>query len=324
MSNAYIALKAMLDTHTYVLYNEDMEIRELRYFLAVAREENISRAADALYITQPSLSRQMQNLERQTGKQLFIRGSKKITLTEAGRLLKKRAEELIELYDKTCSEITSSENGISGDIHIGCGESHALRTVAKAAKSVIEIAPDVRFHFFSADTADVLERLDKGLIDFGVLVLPANLYGYEHITLPDWDTWGVLMRKDSPLAQKQSVCPQDLYEVPLIRSRHTMSNSLIDDWFKKDADDLNIVATYNLIYNASLLVKQGIGYAIGLDKIINTSGDGGLTFRPLCPRLETSLVFAWKKNQVFSPAAQKFLEVFRQMTDPTEEEYGRD
>lgn len=288
-----------------------MELRELKYFLAIAREENISKAAEALYITQPSLSRQMQNLEKEIGKQLFIRGSKKITLTQAGLLLKKRAEELIELYDKTCGELSSSKGGISGEIHIGCGESYALMTVAKAAKTLIESAPDIRFNFFSADTADVLEKLDKGLIDFGVLVLPANISKCEHITLPDRDTWGVLMRKDSPLARKQKISPQDLYDEPIIRSRHTMSNNIIDDWFKKDAADLNIVATYNLIYNASLLVKQGIGYAIGLDKIINTSGESELTFRPLCPKLETSLVFAWKKNQVFSPAAQKFLEIFK-------------
>ncbi len=301
----------MLDRHTLRLYNDCMELRELKYFLAVAEAESISGAAKSLYITQPSLSRQMQSLERQTGKQLFIRGSKKITLTEAGQLLKKRAEELIALYDKTVGEITSPTGGISGEIHIGCGESRALGIVAKAAKSLVETAPRIRFHFFSADTADVSERLEKGLIDFGVLVLPADVSKFSSIELPDRDVWGVLMRRDSPLASKREITPQDLYDAPLIRSRHTLSNSLIDDWFGKDAPALNIVATYNLLYNASLLVRQGVGYAIGLDKIINTSGDDELTFRPLRPKLETSLVFAWKKSQVFSAAAQKFLLVLK-------------
>ena len=290
-----------------------MELRELKYFLAIAREESISKAADALYITQPSLSRQMQNLEKEIGKQLFVRGSKKISLTEAGILLKKRAEEMIALYEKTCGELTASENGISGAIHIGCGESYASSTVAVAAKKLIECAPNIHFHFFSADTDDVLERLDKGLIDFGVLVLPANLSKCEYFTLPDRDTWGVLMRKESPLAQKQEVTPQDLYHLPIIRSKHTMSNNLIDDWLDADAQKQNVVATYNLLYNASLLVKAGIGYAIGLDQIINTSGDSALAFRPLSPKIETSLAFAWKKGQILSPAAQKFLSVLKEL-----------
>lgn len=312
MSNTYILSRTMLDRHMSRLYNTVMELRELKYFLTIAREQNISKAADALYITQPSLSRQMQNLEREIGKQLFVRGSKKITLTDAGVLLKKRAEEMLALYDKTRSELLTSKNGISGEIHIGCGESYALSTVAKAAKNLIDIAPNIRFRFFSADTDDVLERLDKGLIDFGVLVLPANLSRCEYLTLPDRDTWGVLMRRDSPLAKKQQITPQDLYDLPVIRSKHTMSNSLIDDWFETD-DRLNVVATYNLIYNASLLVKEGLGYAIGLDKIINTSGDSELTFRPLFPKIETSLAFAWKKGQIFSPAAQKFLDKLKDL-----------
>lgn len=293
-----------------------MELRELKYFLEIARQQNISRAAETLYITQPSLSRQMQNLEKEIGAPLFIRGNKKITLTETGVLLKKRAEEILELYAKTRAELTSSENELCGAIHIGCGESHALYTVAEAANAFSKQFPNVKFSFFSADTDDVLEKLDKGLIDFGVLVLPANLDKCEYVTLPDRDTWGVLMKKDSPLAKKEFISPEDLYDKPLIRSRHAMSNSFIDDWFRMDRESLNTVATYNLIYNASLLVKAGMGYAIGLDKIINTTGDSELTLRPLNPPIETSLAFAWKRNQVFSNAAKKFLEVLKnQITD---------
>ena len=311
MSNTYNVLLSMLYKHDKPRYNINMELRELKYFLEIARQKSISRAAETLYITQPSLSRQMQNLEKEIGKPLFIRGSKQITLTEAGVLLKKRAEEFMELYEKTSAELTSSENGLSGEIHIGCGESHALGTVAEAAESLVREFPNIRFSFFSADTEDVMEKLDKGLIDFGVLVLPANLDKFEHMTLPDKDVWGVLMRKDSPLAKKEVVTPEDLYDKPLIRSRHAMSNSFIDDWFLTDRARLNIAATYNLIYNASLLVKAGMGYAIGLDKIVNTSGDSELTFRPLSPPIETSLAFAWKRNQIFSDAAKKFMEVLK-------------
>ena len=311
MSNTYNVLLSMLYKHNKPRYNINMELRELKYFLEIARQKSISRAAETLYITQPSLSRQMQNLEKEIGKPLFIRGSKQITLTEAGVLLKKRAEEFMELYEKTSAELTSSENGLSGEIHIGCGESHALGTVAEAAESLVREFPNIRFSFFSADTEDVMEKLDKGLIDFGVLVLPANLDKFEHMTLPDKDVWGVLMRKDSPLAKKEVVTPEDLYDKPLIRSRHAMSNSFIDDWFLTDRARLNIAATYNLIYNASLLVKAGMGYAIGLDKIVNTSGDSELTFRPLSPPIETSLAFAWKRNQIFSDAAKKFMEVLK-------------
>lgn len=311
MSNAYNVSCIMLYTHNKLEYNINMELRELKYFLEIARHNNISRAAETLYVTQPSLSRQMQNLEKEIGKPLFIRGSKKITLTETGVLLRKRAEELMELYEKTSAELSASENGICGEIHVGCGESHALITVAQAAKSLAAEFPNIKLSFFSADTEDVLEKLDKGLIDFGVLVLPANIYKYEHITLPEKDVWGVLMRKDSPLAKKEAVSPEDLYDKPIIRSRHSIANSFMDDWFGTDRQQLNTVATYNLIYNASLLVKAGMGYAIGLDKIINTSDESELTFRPLSPPVETSLAFVWKRNQVFSDAAKKFMEVLK-------------
>lgn len=310
MSNTYIELNSMLDRHILLCNNVSMELRELKYFLAVAREESISKAAEALFITQPSLSRQMQNLEKETGKVLFVRGSRKITLTEAGMLLKKRAEEIVELCDKAQREVASFET-VSGEIYIGGGESYALGIVANASKKMIENYPDVRFNFHSADTVHVMEMLNKGLIDFGVLVLPADLSGYDYITLPDKDTWGVLMRKDSALADKQFVTAEDLKQLPLIRSRHTLSENEVADWFSKNNNSYNIVATYNLIYNASLLVKEGVGYAVGLDRLINTSGNSDLTFRPLYPPLQTSLVFAWKRYRIFSKSASKFLEVLR-------------
>ncbi|MCD7728903.1 MAG: LysR family transcriptional regulator [Clostridia bacterium] len=285
-----------------------MELRELKYFLTIAHEGSISKAADVLYITQPSLSRQMQNLEKEIGKQLFVRGNKKITLTETGELLQKRAEEMLSLYDKTQAEIAAPCESVYGDIYIGGGESYAISAVAKAAKKLLGYSNSVRFHFYSGDTMEVAEKLDKGLIDFAVLVEPADLSKYNYLRLPQKDTWGVLMRKDSPLAAKDYITPKDLQGLPLIRSKHAINQNELSDWFKQDGE-YNIVATYNLLYNASLLVKEGIGYAVGLDGIINTTGDSMLTFRPLMPRLESTLAVAWKKNQVFSKAAEKFLEV---------------
>lgn len=287
-----------------------MEIRELKYFLAVAQKQNISRAAESLYMTQPSLSRQMQNLEKELGKQLFVRGSKKIELTEAGYLLRKRAEEMLALYEKTQAELAAPDEG-AGEIRIGGGESFAVSLVARLAAQLRKEMPRALFRFYSGDTQDVTERLEKGLIDFGILVEPAELSRYEYVRLPQKDTWGVLMRSDSPLAQKQYVTPQDLRGKPLIRSQHALSNEELSAWFCDDGEQ-EVAATYNLLYNASLLVREGMGYAVGLDKIINTSGESDLCFRPLFPKLESSLAVAWKKKQLFSPPAQRFLQMLRQ------------
>lgn len=286
-----------------------MEIRELRYFLAIAREQSISKAAESLYMTQPSLSRQMQNLEKELGKQLFVRGSKKIELTEAGFLLQKRAEETLALYEKTQAELAAPEE-CAGEIRIGGGESFCVSFVARLATKMQRENPRVVFHFFSGDTQDVTEKLEKGLIDFGILVEPAEISRYEFLRLPQKDTWGVLMRKDSPLAQKERITPQDLSGKPLIRSLHAVKNRELSAWFSGE-EPQDVRATYNLLYNASLLVREGMGYAVGLDRIINTTGESELCFRPLDPPLESTLAVAWKKNQIFSRPAQKFLQMLR-------------
>ena len=290
-----------------------MELRELKYFLAVAREQSISKAASSLFVTQPNLSRQMQNLEKEVGQRLFIRGTRKITLTEAGRLLYKRAEEIIELYNKTETELNKPITDIGGDVYIGGGESYVMGLIAKAAHEVQKDYPNVKFHLFSGDMVAVSEKLDKGLIDFGIFIEPADLSKYDYLRLPLTDTWGVLMRKDSPLAGKKYITPEDLRDEPLIRSKHSLGKSIISDWFKKSADELNIVATYNLLYNASILVEEGIGYAVGLDKIINTSGDSNLCFVPFYPKLESRLDIAWKKYQVFTKGAEIFLKKLQEI-----------
>ncbi len=284
-----------------------MDIRVLQYFLAVAREESITRAAEALHMTQPPLSRQLKDLENEVGKQLLIRGSKKVTLTEDGMLLRKRAEEMIALIEKTKSELSSSDENIIGEIYMGSGETEAVSTIAKVAKNLQKEHPLIRYHIYSGDAEHIVERLDKGLIDFGLLVEPFDNSKYDFIRLPVKDTWGVLMRKDSPLAEKESICAEDLWDKPLIISHQTTISNEMFAWLRKDISQLNIIATYDLIYNASRFVKMGFGYAITLDKLINTSGDSNLCFRPLYPVSEAGLCIVWKKYQVFSRAAEQFL-----------------
>lgn len=285
-----------------------MDIKELRYFIAVAECGSISKAAEKLFITQPNLSRQLMKLEEETGQKLLIRGNKKSELTEAGRLLYKRATEITELMDRTQSELRSDGDEVFGTVCIGGGESYAVGLIAKAAKEVSDMFPGIKFDFFSGDTDAVTEKLDKGLIDFGILIEPSNLEKYNSLRLPLTDKWGILMRKDSPLSEKEYITKEDLNGLPLLFSVHSFKKNNVTAWFCKDLDKLNVVATYNLIYNASLMVEQGMGYAVGLKGIINTSGDSTLCFRPFFPILETHLDVSWKKNGELSKASKIFLE----------------
>ncbi len=289
-----------------------MELRTLRYFLAIAREETIIGAAKFLHVTQPTLSRQMKELEDELGKQLFIRGNRKIILTEEGMLLRHRGEEIVSLVDKTESEIMLSEENISGDIYIGGGETQAMSYIASAIQKCRSYYPNIRFHFFSGNAQDVSERLEKGLIDFGVVIEPADISKYEYIKLPTTDTWGLLMRKDDALAPSLSIKTNDLINLPLICSSQEMVKNEISGWLGERFENLQVVCTYNLLYNASILVENRIGYALCLDHIINTSGDSNLCFRPLEPKLEVGLTLVWKKYQIFSKASQLFLNILRE------------
>lgn len=284
-----------------------MELRVLQYFLAVAKEQNISAAAQSLHLTQPTLSRQLRELEEELGKELMIRGSRKITLTEDGMLLRKRAEEILELVDRTQQEIMRSDDAVSGDIYIGTGETDGVRQIARTANQLQEAYPGIRFHIVSGDAVDVCEQLDKGLLDFGVLLGDIDKTKYHYMELPMKDTWGVLMRRDSPLAQQNTVSPRDLWDKPLILSRQVDNKSGLYRWLRKEPSELRTVATYNLIYNASLMVDEGMGYAFTLDKLVNTTGSQ-LCFRPLHPKLELGMYLVWKKSQIFSKAAELFLQ----------------
>lgn len=289
-----------------------MDIRVMRYFLAVAREESITRAAEALHISQPPLSRQMKELEEELGKQLFIRGAKKITLTDEGVILRKRAEEMLELLDKTTSEIKSSDDEIGGNICIGSGETDAFSLIAKAANDLRETYPNITYSIFSGDAAHITERLDRGLIDFGLLVEPVDLQKYDYAELPARDTWGVLMPEKCAFAEKDNVTAEDLWDKPLIISRQTEQDGAMMKWLGRSFSALNVAAKYDLIYNAAHFVKAGFGYAIALDKLINISKGCGLAFRPLSPRLGVGLYLVWGRYQVFTKAAQRFIEQVKQ------------
>lgn len=297
-----------------------MDIRVLRYFLAVAKEGSITAAANALYLTQPTLSRQLKELEDELGKKLFHRSNHRITLTEEGILLRKRAEEILALVHKTKAEFVDLDETISGDIHIGCGETEVMRYIAHIAQEIQGQCPRVCFHFYSGNAEYVIEKLDKGLVDFGVVIEPVDVSKYYYLDMPSQDTWGLLMHKDSPLAKRETIGVKDLLPLPIICSRQliteTSSKNDVTNWFGEYVSMLNIVATYNLIFNAAVLVREGVGYAITLDKLANTSEESEICFRPFSPRLTSGLNIIWKKDQVFSKASELFLAKAKELCQP--------
>lgn len=297
-----------------------MEIRLLKYFLTVAREQSITKAAEILHVTQPTLSRQLVDLENEIGKRLFVRGNKKIlvangkiSLTDEGVLLRKRAEDILELVEKTEQELRNSDSEISGTIYFGCGETHVMRLIVDAAKKLRADYPGITFELFSGNEEDVTYRLDKGLIDFGLLIEPADITKYHFIKLPETDRWGILMRRDSPLAGKEYIEPKDLWDKPLIGSRQAFSHGLMQEWIGKSSEELEIVAGANLLYNPSLMVKAGMGYLFALDKLIEPTPDSGLCYRPLKPELTAYSAVVWRKYQVFSKPAELFLQRLQEM-----------
>lgn len=285
-----------------------MEFRVLQYFLAVAREENISGAAEFLHLSQPTLSRQLKDLEDELGKQLFIRGNRKITLTEEGMILRKRAEEITELVKKTEDEIISSDDNLAGNITIGAGETNGNRFLIKAMNAIQQDYPLVHFHIVSGDKEMITEAIDRGSIDFGIVFGNIDTTKYDSIPIDYKDTWGVLMQRNAELAKKEFITADDLTDKPLIISRQAFQNSELKNFFHMEQDKLNIAATYSLLFNGSLMVDEGLGYAICFDKLVNVSGDSNLCFRPLKPKIEAHMGIIWKKYQVFSKPAQKFLQ----------------
>lgn len=282
-----------------------MELRVLEYFLAVAEAGSISKAAEHLHLTQPTLSRQIKELEESLGKQLFIRGSRKITLTDDGVLLRKRAQEIVSLVAKTENEVRAISTDLSGDIYIGAAESDSVRYILKCI-SALQKNHAVRLHILSGDAKDTLEKLDNGLIDFALILGEIDRHKYNAIELPVTDTWGLLMKKNSHLANKEYISPKDLDGLPIILSRQSQIEENLNTWLNSNNINFETVATYNLIYNASLMVDEGMGYALTLDKLINYTGTNDLKFIPLNPSITLQSNIIWKKNQIFSKTAKAF------------------
>lgn len=290
-----------------------MEIRTLKYFLAIAEAESFSAAGqNVLFVTQPTLSRQMQELEEELGVKLFYRAGQKTLLTQEGIRFKQRAEEIMTLVKRTEQEFSSSKNEeIAGDIYIGCAETEGMRKVIRIIKNLQSQFPKIRIHLYSGNASNVSEKLDQGILDFGVLLTSANFFKYNFLNLSERDVWGLLVRKDHPLAQKESITPDDLLDVPLIVSQQSMQFKDFSGWLGRDLDSLHVVASYNLIFNAALMVDEALGVAITLDKLVHTSENSRLCFRPFSPKQETELQLVWKKQQAMSKVCEIFLDAFR-------------
>lgn len=285
-----------------------MEIRVLKYFLMAAREENITKAAELLHITQPTLSRQIQQLEEELGVKLFQRSNHSIRLTEDGMLLKRRAQEIVALTDKTEKEFQHKEESVSGEISIGSGETKSVHELAEIISLFREEYPAVSYDFYTANADDIKERLDKGLLDIGLLAEPVDISKYNFVRLNGRERWGILVREDSVLAAKEYVKPEDLLEIPLLMVRRPLVQSELAGWFDNYYDQIHIVGTYNLINNAAVMVEKGIGCALCFN--LGVTFDK-LRFVPLLPAVETGAVIVWKKNQIASQAVYKFIDFLK-------------
>lgn len=287
-----------------------MEIRVLRYFLEIAREGNMTRAAEYLHVSQPTLSKQMKELETELGKKLFRRGSSSVSLTSEGMLLRKRAEDILYMVDKTTDEFSALDDVTGGDVRIGCAESCQIKYLARIIKAFRKKYPMFRYHLTSGNTEQVTERLDRGLFDFAAIVEPPDLSKYNFIEIPEVNTWGIIMRKDSPLAQKKSIHAEDLFGLQLICSEQAVQEDL-PRWCGEKMDRLLFSGSTNLFYNGTVFVKEGLGYLLTFDGLADTSSGSGLCFRPLEPALETEMFLIWKKYQVFTPIAELLLEAMK-------------
>ncbi len=287
-----------------------MDLRVLSYFLAIAKAGSFSEAALRLHLTQPTLSRQILDLEEELGTKLLnrTRNNKLITLTEDGMFLCKKAEELLELAAKTKNELAASHQDISGSIYIGAGEFSSMGILAKAAKVLTAQHPKINYHLFSGNAESITERLNQGLLDFGVVIGTVNMHRYNFMKLPHNTYWGILMPKSSPLAKKEIIHPQDIWDKPLIISRQSFESNELSAWLEKDIKEMKIIATYNLLYNALFFIEEGLGLGIVLANRADKDISPNLCFRPLVPKLESATYIIWKKNQQFSRATELFLQ----------------
>jgi len=294
-----------------------MEIRTLRYFLAAAREENMSRAADILHISQPTLSKAVHSLEEELGTKLFIRKSFSVQLTEEGILLRKRAADLIEMADKIESEFQTLDDLTGGDVYFGLAESYEIRHLARVIRDFTVLYPNFHYHITSGDTEQVTEKLDKGILDFAVLVEQPDETKYRYQKLPGSDTWGLVFRSDDPLARKKKITYEDLKDLPLYISEQSKEKDL-PRWCGEKMKDLNFAGYFRLAYNGSVFAKEGLGYLLTFDHLVDTSPESGLVFRPLSPKLENPIYLIYRKYPAFSPIAEKFLEAMEDYCSPAQ------
>lgn len=297
--------------YTYYAYMEViMELRTLRYFLAVCREGNMSRAAEALHLTQPTLSRQIADLEHELGCELLVRG-RSLELTNEGVLLRRRAEEIVQLADQAESELRAAEK-IEGTVRIAAGESWGISVLARVMRQMRQRHPHVTFAIHSGNREDVSWRLDRGLADFAVFIANSHVGEYDHIRLSPTDAFGLLMPEDHPLAAKEMIAPHDLLGIPLIMSEGTLDEGPLASWCGQHRDSYDIAGTYSLAYNAAVLVKERVGCAVVLDKIIPAGQDTGLEFKLLYPPVVAHIDLAWKRHAPLAPAAEEFKRMLMQ------------
>lgn len=285
-----------------------MELRTLRYFLAAAQEENITRAADILYVTQPTLSRQMMDLEKELGTTLMLRGKNGLTLTEDGIFFRQRAEEIVELADRLEQAFAEKNTEVSGVISIGATEAVGSRLFAKLIKQFSEKYPLVQFNLYNEMADYIKDRMDKGLIDVGLLLEPVDTSKYDFVRLSQKETWGVLLRDDHPLAGRDSISPDEITEYPLILPIRERVRAEILNWLKREEKDLHIPLSYTLLSNAVLLVEEGLGCAFCLDGALAIHSSPRLRFIPIYPEHTTRSVLVWKKNYLFAPATSLFIQ----------------
>ena len=282
-----------------------MEIRVLKYFLMVSREENITKAANLLHITQPTLSRQLRQLEEEFDVKLFDRGTHNITLTEEGMLLKRRAQEIVSLAEKTKQEFNKEKDNLTGEIAIGCGEIHGMNILSEIMASFHEKYPLVTYEIYSGNADIIKEKIENGTLDIGLLIEPVDISKYEFVRIPIKEEFGLFVRKDSPLTKKEYIIPEDLLNLPIISPKRYLEQNEISSWFGDYAEEINIISTYNLMYNATIMVEKNLGVLIGIKLDVKYKD---LSFIPLKPKIELGSVLAWKKSQRFSPVIKEFIE----------------
>lgn len=282
-----------------------MELRVLRYLLIVAREENITRAAELLHISQPTLSRQLMQLEEELGVKLFQRGKHNVYLTSEGSLFRRRAQEIVDLADRAADEMKQEDELLTGTISIGCGELRSMNELSEMIVAFHARYPFVKFEIHSAYNIDIKERIEQGLLDIGLLVEPVEIAKYDFVRMQTTENWGVLVREDSPLAGKKVVYPQDLSDVPLIMSRNELSQNELSSWFGNYVQGIELFSTYNLLYNGAMVLRKKGGAVLCLD--LEAKYDG-LHFIPLEPPLTFHSVLAWKDKQAYSRATNEFIQ----------------